>query len=66
MTWKAGTSSQVEKVKTCWQVEKITGNREKKKSKYIHKYKYIYVYIYIYTPEIYIHSSESLESIHEF
>ena len=39
MTWKAGTSGKTEKVRTCWQIEKSTGNRKKKKDlkRYIYK-----------------------------
>lgn len=37
MTWKAGTSGKMEKVRTCWQIEKSTGNRKKNLKRYIYK-----------------------------
>lgn len=39
MTWKAGTSGKMEKVRTCWQIEKSTGNRKKKRSEKVSIYK---------------------------
>ena len=49
MTWKAGTSGKMEKVRTCWQIEKSTGNRKEKKKR---------------SEKIYIYKPESLELLY--